>query len=131
MVTAAQMRKLALALPAVEEKSHFDKPDFRVRGKIFAGLSRDEAQGTLKLPFEVQAMVLDANPRAFSPAAGAWGRAGWTQVQLSHVRLAELETLLDEAWKLIAPPRLAAAGDGAKSATGRPAKSTKAARRRR
>ena len=62
MVTAAQMRKLALAMPAVEEKSHFGKPDFRVRGKIFAGLSPDGKRGTLKLPPDVQAVVLDAKP---------------------------------------------------------------------
>jgi hypothetical protein len=41
MVTAAGMRKLALAMPGVEEKSHFEQPDFRVKNKIFAGLSRE------------------------------------------------------------------------------------------
>jgi hypothetical protein len=107
VVTAAQMRKLAMALPAVEEKSHFEQPDFRVCGKIFAGLSRDGKRGNLKLPPEVQAMVLDAKPNVFSPAPGAWGRSGWTYVQLSRVRLAELETLLVESWRLIAPRRLA------------------------
>jgi hypothetical protein len=107
------MRKLAMALPAVEEKSHFGKPDFRVRGKIFAGLSQDGKQGTLKLPPEVQAMVLDAKPKAFSPAAGAWGRSGWTYVQLSRVRLAELEALLVTSWRLVAPRRLAQAYDSA------------------
>ena len=107
MVTAAQMRKLALAMPAVEEKSHFGKPDFRVRGKIFAGLSRDGRQATLKLPRELQAMILDAKPKVFSPAAGAWGRGGWTHAQLSRVRLAELETLLAASWRLVAPRRLA------------------------
>ena len=74
MVTATQMRKLALAMPAVEEKSHFGKPDFRVRGKIFAGLSPDGKRGTLKLSPDVQSAVLDAKPKVFSPAPGAWGR---------------------------------------------------------
>ena len=45
--------------------------------------------------------------KVFSPAAGAWGRSGWTYVQLSGVRLAELETLLLESWRLVAPRRLA------------------------
>ena len=103
------MRKLAMALPSVEEKSHFGQPDFRVRGKIFAGLSRDGKRGTLKLAPEVQAMVLDAKPKVFSPAPGAWGRSGWTFVALSRVRLAELDALLAESWRLIAPRRLAAA----------------------
>ena len=112
MVTVAQMRKLAMALPDVEEKSHFEQPDFRVRGKIFASLSRDGKHGTLKLPPDVQAMVLDARPKVFSPAAGAWGRSGWTRVVLSRARLAELETLLAESWRLVAPRRLAQAFAG-------------------
>jgi hypothetical protein len=112
VVTVAQMRKLAMALPAVEEKSHFEQPDFRVRGKIFAGLSRDGKHGTLKLPPEVQAMILDARPKVFAPAAGAWGRSGWTRVELARVRLAELETLLAEAWRLVAPRALAQASFG-------------------
>jgi hypothetical protein len=110
------MRKLAMALPAVEEKSHFEQPDFRVRGKIFAGLSRDGKSCNLKLPPEVQAMVLDAKPNVFSPAAGAWGRSGWTSVQLSRVRLAELEALLLESWRLIAPRRLAPPSDASPAA---------------
>ena len=103
------MRKVALALPAVEEKSHFEQPDFRVGGKIFASLSRDGTRGTLKLPPGVQAMVLDAKPKVFSPAPGAWGRSGWTHVHLSRARLAELDTLLVESWRLVAPRRLAQA----------------------
>ena len=120
MVTATQMRKLALAMPAVEEKSHFGKPDFRVRGKIFASLSRDGTRGTLKLPVEVQAMVLDTKPKVFSPAPGAWGRSGWTHVQLSRARLAEVEALLAESWRLVAPRRLAEASSSARARPVRP-----------
>src|SRR5262245_24532706 len=103
MVTAAQMRKLALGLPETEEKSHFEQPDFRVRGKIFAGLSRDEKQGTLKLTPEMQAAVMDSSPGTYFPAAGAWGRKGWTHVTLARAPVAELAHLLTEAWRLTAP----------------------------
>ena len=72
------MRKLALSMPDAEERSHFDQPDFRVRNKIFAGLSRDELRATLKLPPELQAALVEDKPEAFVPAAGAWGRSGWT-----------------------------------------------------
>jgi hypothetical protein len=109
MVTAAQMRKLALSMPEVEEKSHFGQPDFRVRKKIFAGLSPEGDRGTLKLPVELQAMILDARPEVFSPAAGAWGRSGWTHVHLARAELEELRRLVGEAWSLVAPRRLATA----------------------
>jgi hypothetical protein len=106
MVTAAQMRKLALALPEVEEKSHFEQPDFRVRNKIFAGLDREERVGNLKLTPELQAMVLSSNPDAFSPAAGFWGRSGWTHFKLAQVPAGELSELLRESYTLVAPKSL-------------------------
>jgi hypothetical protein len=115
VITAAQWRKLALSLPETEEKSHFGQPDFRVRNKIFAGLSPDGKRATLKLGLEAQAMVLEGKPRAFFPAAGAWGRKGWTHVDLARVRLSEVEELVTEAWRLTAPKRLVIAFDsGAK-----------------
>ena len=71
MATPADFRKLSLALPEVEEKSHFEQPDFRVRNKIFSDMSPDGNRGTLKMTPEMQHMLLDAEPETFSPAAGA------------------------------------------------------------
>jgi hypothetical protein len=116
MVTAAQMRKAALALPEVEEKSHFAQPDFRVRNKIFAGMSPDEQTGTLKLTSEVQSSVLSARPDAFFAAAGAWGRSGWTHFKLSELELGALQDLLLEAWRLVSPKKLLAAHGGGAAA---------------
>jgi hypothetical protein len=108
MATSAQFRKLALSLPDAEEKAHFEQPDFRVRGKIFAGLTRDEKAATLKLSPEIQSGLLDARPEVFYPAAGAWGHKGWTHVRLARAKVAELAYLLEESWRLTAPKRLAA-----------------------
>lgn len=36
MVTADEVRSLALSLPGAEEHEHWGKPSFRVRNKIFA-----------------------------------------------------------------------------------------------
>lgn len=111
-ITPGQWRKLALSMPEAEEKSHFDQPDFRVRNKIFAGLYRDETRGVLKLPPELQSMLLDSRPDVFVPAAGAWGRSGWTYVVLAGAELAMLRELVPEAWRLVAPKRLVASADG-------------------
>jgi hypothetical protein len=108
-VTPSQLRQLALALPGSEEKSHFEQPDFRVNNKIFAGLARDAKTGSFKLPPEQQAALLEARGAAFYPAAGAWGRSGWTHVVLAEVELGELRELLRESWGLVAPKQRSAA----------------------
>lgn len=121
MVTIAQVRKLALALPEAEESSHFGQPDFRVRGKIFADVSPDGSYATLKMTPELQAMMLSARPEAFFPAAGYWGRQGWTRYHMSKVQPGELQGLLEEAWLLVAPKRLAASRSApARTATAKP-----------
>ena len=126
-VSAARWRELACSLPEVEEKSHFGQPDFRVRGKIFAGLSQDEKRGTLKLPRELQTMLLEAKPQAFSPAAGAWGDKGWTHVTLAKLEAGAAPELLREAWRQVAPKKLL---DSAQPPAAKP-KPRKSAKRRR
>lgn len=123
-ITAAQWRKLACALPGVEEKSHFEQPDFRVRNKIFAGLDREETQGVLKLAPELQAMLCASKPKAFLPAAGGWGRSGWTHVVLARVDAGAVPELLRESYRLVAPKLLIAQLDG------KPAKKPRRARAR-
>lgn len=103
------MTKLALSMPEAVQKAHFEQPDFRVRGKIFAGVSREGHRATLKLTPVLQQAVMDSSPDVFSPAPGAWGRGGWTFVALAKVKHAELAHLVAEAWRLVAPKRLVAA----------------------
>jgi hypothetical protein len=58
-------------------------PDFRAGGKIFATLGYpDERWGTVMLSAEEQQEFVEAHPRVFAPATGAWGRHGTTCVSL-------------------------------------------------
>lgn len=124
MPTAAQMRKLALALPEVEEKSHMNHPDFRVRNKIFASLSADGQRGTLKLTPEIQSTISGDDDAVFTPAPGAWGRSGWTFVDLASVELGVLRDLLAESWQLVAPKNLVASNPISPSKPKKKAKTT-------
>lgn len=74
-------------------------PDFRVGGKIFATLHAPEkGTGAVMLLPEQQELAMEAEPVAFSPAAGAWGRGGSTLVSLADVSDEWLERVLDWAW---------------------------------
>jgi hypothetical protein len=108
-VTPATFRRLALSLPEATEGSHMGHPDFRVRNKVFASLGvPDNGWGTVKLTPEQQEVLLAAEPAAFRPAAGAWGRRGWTQVKLAAVDATTLKRALGMAWRNTAPKALAA-----------------------
>lgn len=86
-------------------------PDFRVEGKIFATLGRNERSAVVMLTPEDQTEFLLAHPDAFQPATGAWGRQGSTIVQLEAVSLSVLRDALLLAWRRRAPKRLVAQYD--------------------
>jgi hypothetical protein len=112
-LTPATFRRLALSQPEATEGLHMGHPDFRVRNKIFASLDgSDKGWATVKLTPEQQEVLLAAEPAAFKPAAGAWGRRGWTQVKLAAVDAATLGSALGMAWRNTAPKTLVAQGAG-------------------
>jgi hypothetical protein len=109
LATIADFRRAALALPEASEGAHMGHPDFRVRNKIFASLGvPDAAWGMVKLTPEQQAMLRDAEPGAFKPAAGAWGRRGSTHLRLAAVNAPTLRSALAMAWRNTAPKGLVA-----------------------
>ena len=100
-MTEAQFRNLALSFKGAVERSHMNHPDFRVSAsnKIFATLGPDGTWGGLKLTPEQQAHFLGAAPDAFKPAAGAWGRGGFTIVTFKSARVAAVRIALEHAFK--------------------------------
>jgi hypothetical protein len=101
-----QFRNLALALPEAEERSHMSHPDFRVRGKIFATLWPGRGRGVVKLNPEQQQMFMDVAKEAFTPAQGAWGRAGSTVITFEEAHDNMVEHALRLAWRNTAPRAL-------------------------
>lgn len=96
------LRRLALALPEAEEKSHFDRPDFRVRGAIFASLKNPRI-GVVKLTRAQQEVMAAAEPDLFSAVPGGWGLKGWTEIYLEYADEAALKSALTAAWKNVVP----------------------------
>lgn len=85
MQTAADFRRIALALKDTIEGAHMGHPDFRVNGKIFATIHLDPASGMVKLNPVQQQEFVRAHPETFKPESGAWGRQGCTAVQLAAI----------------------------------------------
>ena len=100
-MNAADFRRIALALPGAEERSHMGSPDFRVGGRIFATLaSQSKGFGNLMLTPEQQTAFVEEAPDVFLPVSGGWGRMGATHVRLDTATEDVLAGVLHTAWKL-------------------------------
>ena len=107
MATFADVRRLALALPEVEEhKTWGTDTNWRVRNKMFAITGDEDSTGvSIKASLDAQEDLLALDPTTFSKAAYV-GRFGWVDVRLSGVDEAMLAQLLENAWRQTAPKRL-------------------------
>ncbi|SRR5258706_9476153 len=105
MVTAADLRRIALGMEDAVESSHMGHPDFRANGKIFASLTEDSKRGMVKLTPEQQRQFVLAHPSAFEPSSGAWGRNGSTTVKLEAVDEETLGDAMTLAWQNTASKR--------------------------
>jgi hypothetical protein len=119
-MTATTFRKIVLGLQGAVEGSHMGHPDFRAaNGRIFASLVEDETVATAKLTPEQQADFMRDAPTAFEPAAGAWGRSGWTMINLRSADQESVGEAITLAWQSVAslPPSKGGAKKKAKTRT--------------
>jgi hypothetical protein len=99
MITAAQIRKLALALPDAVESSHFDVADFRVGKRIFATIHPGGKTGVLlRLPDELETALAADDPDTFE-RVGTKGHA--LKVVFARVERKRYEQLLRQAYEAL------------------------------
>ena len=99
-MTANRFRRLALALGGVVERAHFNHPDFRVGGRIFATLGYpDKDWGMVSLTPEQQHTCVRAQPDTFVVGKGKWGEQGSTGVRLATADEEVLGEALTLAWQ--------------------------------
>src|SRR5438876_5728537 len=107
----ARVRRICLALPEAQEKLSHGEPTFFVQKKVFAMCSiNHHSDGHIAVvwpaPIGVQQALIEAAPKEYYRPPYVGG-AGWVGVELPRVSDKELEMHLYEAWRLIAPPKLA------------------------
>jgi hypothetical protein len=104
MPTAADVRRIALALDGVSEIDHWGRPAYRTKKRIFAVMRPDGL--FLHLPEERKQFLFEAAPDVF--VKFMWGKTANVIVQIAKVSKKELEALLREAWQHATPPAKAA-----------------------
>jgi hypothetical protein len=93
MATAADVRKLALALDGVSEIDHWGRPAWRTKKRIFAVMRPDGL--FLHLPDERKQFLFEAAPDIF--VKFMWGKSANVIVQIAKVPKKELAVLIHEA----------------------------------
>jgi predicted DNA-binding protein (MmcQ/YjbR family) len=103
-----RMRAICLSLPDTKETPTWGQPHFRVGNKIFSGLG--EEKGVLTVGVKLEMDHADAMVRrpGFSRAPYV-GHKGWVSIDVEKVRdWGEIEALVHESYRLIAPKKILA-----------------------
>jgi hypothetical protein len=104
-VTFETVRRLALALPGVEEGTSYGTPGFRVRGKLLARMWEDSEVLVVKCGDDERDFRMQADPETFFITDHYRGYPT-VLIHLSRVREPDLKEVLEEAWRRAAPKSL-------------------------
>src|SRR6185369_7366909 len=105
-----RVRRICLGLPGVWEKISHGEPTWFVGKKVFAMFSNNHHNDghiavTIPAAIGVQEMLIKTSPKKFyrPPYVGV---RGWVGIELARVSDKELAQHLEEAWRLIATPKI-------------------------
>jgi YjbR len=100
MITPEETKAIALSFEGTDEKPHFERTAFTVKKKIFATLSFKDK--TLNLRFTIQVQMIFCPPQSdvIFPVNNAWGRQGWTTINLNKANKKLVQSAMKEAYKL-------------------------------
>jgi hypothetical protein len=99
-------RSCCLKLPEVIEYDHFGKPAYRVKKKIFATLDLKKKRVVFKLSQNEQGQFCEKYFPVVFPVKGAWGKFGWTYMELNKISETVFEEAAISAWRNVAPKSL-------------------------
>ena len=104
-VTFQTVRKIVLALPAVEEGLSHGTPAFRVKKKFMARLREDGETLVVRIDPNERDFLMQSNPTTFF-ITDHYRNYPTVLVRLGSVTVDELEELLDNSWRMLAPAKL-------------------------
>lgn len=98
--------RIASKLPGVEESRSYGTPALKVNGKIMARL-RTEAEGGLAIRCEIldRHMLIQADPEVFY-YTDHYADYPMVLINLVKVRWDAMPGIIEQAWRMTAPPKL-------------------------
>jgi hypothetical protein len=108
VVTIDEVRALALRLPRSYEAGVRGRVKFRVGRIVFASFSRDESVMGFGFPKEWRDALVESEPEKFSLPSTGDLRYNWVHVRLAAIEAEEMRELVEGAWAMCVPKRVAA-----------------------
>jgi hypothetical protein len=109
MITAADVREVALPLPRTEEHLIREYIKFRVGKIVYASVSPDEATLGFGFPKEERAALIASRPDVFLMPRLSDQRFHWVNARMAALGKEELRELITDAWRMVVPKKVAAA----------------------
>jgi len=105
--TVEDVRAVAMALPRTTEALVRDRVKFRVGRIVYLALSRDETLLGFAFPKEEREALVASEPEKFLLPNAADLRYRWCVVRLCAIDREELREIIEDAWRMVVPKRVA------------------------
>ena len=109
MTTIDAVRAVARDLPRSYEVLVHDRVKFRVGQIVYLAFSRDESEMGFAFPKDERAGLVASAPDKFRMPGQADMRYHWVVVGLAAIDDVEMREIVEEAWRMVVPKRVAAA----------------------
>jgi hypothetical protein len=109
MITAADVRAVALALPRTEEHLIRDYTKFRVGKIVYASVSPDELMIGFGFPKDQRAALIASEPDKFAMPRLSDQRFHWICARMTALSPDEMRELVTDAWRMVVPKKVVAA----------------------
>jgi hypothetical protein len=108
MTTIDNVREVALGLPRTYEALVRDRVKFRVGRIVYLAFSRDETLMGFAFPKEEREALVASEPHKFMMPEPSDLRYNWVVVRLSAIDDVEMREIVQDAWRMVVPKRVAA-----------------------
>src|SRR6476661_3432021 len=112
MATIDDIRPLALSLPRSYEALVRDRVKFRVGRIVYLAFSRDETVMGFAFPKDEREALVSSRPSVFQMPSPSDLRYNWVDARLDAIDDVEMEEIVNDAWRMVVPKRVAIAHFG-------------------
>jgi hypothetical protein len=109
MGTTETVRRVAMSLPRTHEALVRDRVKFRVGRIVYLAFSRDETLMGFAFPKEEREALIASDPDKFLMPERSDLRYNWAVLRMRAVDDVELREIVEDAWRMVVPKRVAAA----------------------